>query len=147
VPLSAVDEVRMRDRLTIIPRWSFFAPIPGTSDYHLLVRDKLVGGTLSTWREVDVHVQPRTALAFLWNPDKRSNKALFDITSMLLQIASKANHQHETVCLSLPYLMLLNTVSSLPRSPFTVGRQFMLVKTDGPGTAPDALFVSNVHEL
>lgn len=147
VPLSVLDGLRIRDKLAITPSWRFFAPIPGTSDYHLLARDKFVGGTVGAWQEADINSKQRTALAFLWNPDKRSNKALFDVTTTLLQVASKANDQHETIPLSIPYLILLNAVSNLPRSPFTTGRQFMLVKTDGPGALPDLLFISNMHDL
>lgn len=146
LPLRLADQVRVRDQLAIIPHWTFFAPAPGTIDYHLMVRDKYAGEAASPWREVDPPVQPNTAVAFLWNPNKRPNKALFDITSMLLQIVGKTDDLRE-VYLSLPYLMLLNTVSCLPRSPFTKHRQFMLVMTSGPDNAPDILFVSNPHEL
>lgn len=147
IPLSRIQHLRVHDQYAFIPNWSFFAPVPGTSDYHLMVRDKLVDGTVTVWREADLNLQARGSLGFVWNPAKRTNKALCDIVPILLQVVVSANGQHQTVYFSLPYLMLLNAVSSFPRSPFAVRRQFMLVKTDGPDASPDVLFVSAEHAL
>ena len=147
LPLPWVRSLNLRDRLAIIPHWTFFAPTPGTSDFHLLARDRLAGGGFSAWKEVATGGLPRTPLAFLWYPGKRPNKALLDLTTTLLKVARAADGRQEEVYLSIPYLMLLHTVSALPPSPLCAGRQFLLAKTDGRGAPPEVLFVSNVHEV
>lgn len=147
LPCKAFDTVRAADKLMLLPRWNFFAPQPGISDFHVLVRDQLVDGSASAWQQLEVPSPRRTVLSSLWHPGKRGPKALFDTVTTLLVMTSNRSIEARLVPFSLPYLMLLNAVSSLPRSPFTVGRQFMLVKTDGLGAWPDVLFVSNVHEL
>src|SRR5581483_6746809 len=64
LPLPWGRSLNARDRLAIIPHWTFFAPNPGTSDFHLLARDRLAGGGFSAWKEVAPGGLPRTPLAF-----------------------------------------------------------------------------------
>ncbi len=146
LPIPLARSLNVRDRFAVIPHWSFFAPTPGVSDFHLMVRDRLVGGKFSLWKEVPVGCQTRSPFAFLWHPGKRSGKALLDLTTTLLGVVQNAGGRQEQIYLSLPYLMLLHAVSALPASSVSIGRQFLLAKMDGPDAAPDVLFVSNVHE-
>ncbi len=147
LPLRRLARLQVLDRFGLIPRWNFFAPSPGTSDYHLLVRDHFADGVAGQWQELDLRGPPRTHAAALWNPDKRTPKALFDVTGMLIRCAGAREAPDKTVSLSVPYLMLLNAAASRPCPPLAVGRQFLLMKTDGPGGAPQLLFMSNMHEV
>jgi hypothetical protein len=36
----------------LLPRWTFFAPNPGTVDYHLCYRHRLANGEFTHWQEV-----------------------------------------------------------------------------------------------
>lgn len=94
-----------------IPRWSFFAPIPCTHDYHLLFRYFQENGTLSSWKSAHCLTQ-RPFYSFLWNPKKRQTKAVFDAILELLKFAQKEKDKRQ-ICVSLPYLQLLNYVNSL----------------------------------
>jgi len=71
---------QQRDWLSVIPAWNFFAPNPGTTDYHLLYRDKLESDDLSVWREIPIEKEP-SLLKAIWNPHKRKSKVLSDVVS------------------------------------------------------------------
>src|SRR6516165_3344166 len=64
---------KYRDVCGIIPLWTFFAPNPGMTDYHLMWRDRYADHSCSPWHEV---VAPSASwLKAIWNPHKRSRKA------------------------------------------------------------------------
>src|SRR3954470_12564692 len=77
------DRVRRRDRLYLLPAWTFFAPNPGRSDYHLVYRDRRRDGSLTDWREVPLGA-PRRPYSCVWNPRKRARKALSDIVGIVV---------------------------------------------------------------
>src|SRR5215203_3964049 len=58
---------------SFIPRWSFFAPNPGTYDHFLLCWYQFEGGAVGVWRHLTDFDGPRTIRAPLWNPGKRLN--------------------------------------------------------------------------
>jgi hypothetical protein len=145
LPVRRFTELVGRDRFGLIPRWNFFAPTPGNTDYHCLVRAHFAGGTTSTWEELRFAPAERAGAAFLWNPDKRAPKALFDAVSILFRAAKSSRDPERTVPFSVPYLALLTAASARIASPFATGVQFMLMRSIG-GQSPEVLFVSNVHD-
>lgn len=147
LPFRLFDEIRASDSLRLLPRWNFFAPEPGVSDFHLLFRDHLVDESVTPWQKFKIERTQRSLVSWLWQPNKRVPKAVFDLGTSLLSVVTDSTKAPEMVPFSLPYLMFLNAVSSMPKSPFTVSRQFVLVKTDGVSAPPDVLFISHVHEL
>ena len=147
IPWRRLAKLQSWDRFGIVGRWNFFAPLPGTSDYHLLVRDHYDGGVIGAWTELVLTGPPRGPDSAVWNPDKRVPKAFFDLTSMLARHAATWPNPTQTVPLSVPYLMLLNAVVSLTWSPLARARQFLLMRTDGAEKNPEIIFVSNVHEV
>jgi hypothetical protein len=137
--------VRCADWLMLIPTWKFFAPLPGQSDFNVLYQDKYADGTLTQWTEITAGARRRWWAA-VWNPDKRANKALFDIVQELAAVLQGRTHVPE---FTLSYLSLLNHVARIPRStspPFT---RFMLMTSQGNAEPPDPelLFMSRFHEL
>lgn len=80
------------DVFSIIPSWNFFAPNPGTTDYHLLYRDKLESGELSVWREIPIDKEP-SLLRAVWNPRKRKSKVLSDVVSVVNQSTGQARNR------------------------------------------------------
>src|SRR5690348_12432463 len=40
------DKITRHDHFSLLPLWTFFAPNPGQSDYHLIYRDRKTDGSL-----------------------------------------------------------------------------------------------------
>jgi hypothetical protein len=120
--------LRHWDFLALIPEWNFFAPTPGQGDFHLLFRDELTDGALTDWEEVSLP-DSRALHTALWNPKKRTRKALFDCAQELsvhLRDLADTNPQA-----SIPYLTLLQYVSCRERLPGAVRTQFLLMYSEG----------------
>jgi hypothetical protein len=116
--------IERHDLFMLLPRWTFFAPRPGISDYHLLYRDQLEDGSLSNWVEIPI-TDERKLFSFLWNPEKKSKKILSDVVATLLQLDTR---EGIALMLSLPYLILLNTVVHHGEQRAKIKRQFVLVE-------------------
>jgi hypothetical protein len=131
---------------TTLPFSKFFAPRPGSTDRHLLVRDELADGTLTDWGELEL-VVPRTARHTLWHPGRRQEKALMDAVNGLLQAGGADYRQLQ---LSTPYLSLLNlVVARIPHATDARRVQFMIVTTCGRDTTAEPVvdFRSEFHQL
>jgi len=74
--------VKSLDLFSLIPTWNFFAPNPGTNDYHLLYRERLDDGAYGVWREAPFPKQSGP-LKLVWNPRKRRAKVLSDVVVSL----------------------------------------------------------------
>lgn len=77
------------DLFSLIPTWNFFAPNPGTNDYHLLYRERLDAGGYGVWREVSFPKQSGL-LKLVWNPRKRRAKVLSDVVISLGSAVAEA---------------------------------------------------------
>jgi hypothetical protein len=141
-----VAALKAYDFFSLIPNWSFFAPRPGTSDYHLLFRDLTSSGEPGKWKEIPL-ADERTLWGAIWNPTKRRTKTLSDVVRGLLRIAQDSSLKDYS--LTLPYLAILNYISSIPRSDSPCQTQFMILKSDGffSDKDPEFLFMSNIHRL
>lgn len=140
------QRLRRFDLAGLIPHWSFFAPQPGIWNYHLVYRDQLADGMITRWTEIDI-IDARAPWHFLWNPRRRMKKAFHDLVTQLMR--ESTTQAVEGIPLSLPYIMLLTFVCSLPRPTGAQGTQFAVVMGDG-GTSGESLvpaFVSSLHPL
>jgi len=144
--LPPATVLKSHDVFSLIPNWSFFAPRPGTSDYHLLFRDLISSGEAGRWQEIPL-ADKRTLWGAIWNPQKRRTKTLSDVVRGLLRLAQDKSLRDYS--LTLPYLVILNYVSSIPRPETSVQTQFMILKSEGflSNEDPQFLFLSNVHGL
>lgn len=135
---------RRHDHGHLIPRWTFFAPNPGTADYHIVYRDlDADGAPCGGWIEVPIPI--RSSLALVWNPQKRSRKVVTDMSQSLLRIA-RVNELSATV--SIPYLAMLQlVVTHAPPQPNGTQRQFAIVQTFGrePTSQPVLIYRSALH--
>jgi hypothetical protein len=123
--------IKELDALSLIPLWTFFAPNPGTKDYHLLYREKDNKGTRSDWFEVEMNTR-RRFWSFLWNPTKRKNKILSDVIQGLISTMPQAKTNPNSIMVTLSYLLVLNFVGSLDNnSSDSISRQFMLAESEG----------------
>lgn len=144
--VKAVARLKVHDVFSLIPNWSFFAPRPGTTDYHLLFRDSDATGMWGKWREIPL-ASRRTLWGALWNPEKRKTKVLSDVVRGLVRLAQ--NRGFKDFSLTLPYLAILNYVSSIRRSTSCLQTQFMILQSEGffADGDPQFLFMSNPHNL
>jgi hypothetical protein len=132
------------DLVFLVPHWSFFAPHPNRTDYYLYVR---IGHerSFSPWRELRLGPD-RPWHAAVWNPARRTRKALIDLCQALLV---SRGQPRALILLGMPYLLLLTTAqAAVARAPATV-YQFAVVGL-APRVARDApflYFVSDVHSL
>lgn len=146
LPFAVTKRLRVRDIGGMIPFWSFFAPKPGTVDFHLLYRDQFPDGAMTDWVEVPL-CDSRRSLHVVWNPRKREKKALFDLTVALLKEAQTTDSN--LIQLSVPYLVLVTFVSGLEHLPQAAFTQFLLMMSHGSLSDRDldVLFTSAVHPL
>ena len=140
--------------LHVLPIWTFFAPRPGMSDTHLLVRDRLKDGSFTDWREVSL-IEERRATHWLWNPRKRLDKLAVDAVSDIKTIKIRSDQMklpdeqlQNHVKLSKGYLVLANIGFAQPKlSGESVSRQLAVVETRHVGGTRSVhpLFFSAVH--
>lgn len=140
------EKIRRFDPFALIPRWTFFAPNPGTTDHHLLYRDRFAGGVVSAWKEIRLSSR-RTLFGALWNPEKRNTKVLTDSVQALIQLSRDIEPQGLKT--TLPYIIILNFVASLPRTPLSRATQFLVMESFGYVAAAPPLVVvqSEFHAL
>jgi hypothetical protein len=143
----------------LIPSYNFFAPDPAVHDYHILLRDYDERGNSGPWRDVAGFVGHRPWYSPIWNPQKLMKKALFDILMFLFeeikereQFTKRLNDKYRSfeynaIELSLPYLLLLNFISNLPKDCFVRRRQFMVVRRCNVQRSTEILLISSVHNL
>jgi hypothetical protein len=135
--------------LGLVPLWTFFAPRPGMHDMHLLYRDRLIDGSLGESSYVPL-IEARRWYHAVFNPQKFRNKVFSDLADSLIT-------QHHTliargegvrvVMLSTPYLMMLNLVMRMPRTPYGEARQFIIARSKSFDPAADRalVFLSEFH--
>jgi hypothetical protein len=133
--------------LQLVPLWSFFAPRPVNRDYLLFYRDRYDTGSVSAWREVLITDGAWTPRRAIWNPGSRPRKALADAVRYLLRLARDERNSGGILSVSVPYLLLLNKVSSLPAEVGVTGRQFSIMGHSIAKPRPEVVFVSHMHDL
>jgi len=129
-----------------IPRWTFFAPNPGIHDYHLLYRYQFQGGAVGLWRQVAQLTRRRTKYAVLWNPEKRVNKVLTDLATTLVSYAN-IREENALIQVSIPYILIINYVSNLPRPWGSIKIQFLLMRRQAIAGSEEVIFVSSLHSI
>ncbi|WP_435125388.1 hypothetical protein [Actinacidiphila sp. bgisy144] len=127
----------------LIPNWRFFAPEPARHDFHVLFRTEEADGRATPWQEGSA-ITPRRPLHTVWFPNRRREKALYDLCHELVAVM----RQFDGDLTQAPaYRMLRNsvarTVAERPGPP-PRGFQFVVARHTGhdPAHDPDYLFVS-----
>jgi hypothetical protein len=106
-PHRAFDRFRDYDPTGLfVPNWRFFAPEPAQHDFHLLHRVLTADGEQTPWSETR-QITPRAWRHAAWFPDRRRDKAMFDICNELITL------------MAIPSLDLAGT------SPFRLLRDFV----------------------
>lgn len=132
----------------LIPIWTFFAPNPGMTDFYLLYRDRLPDGSLDNWKKIELKGSENGFRVALWNPTKRKHKALSDLVCALIEFVK--DRGTEAVSVSVPYILILNFITSRPHSLGTDGAQFMVLEHSGFSGEPNrsrVVLMSGIHRL
>lgn len=139
--------IAAHDRCFLLPRYTFFAPNPGCTDYRLLYRDFASDDQPSGWKEILI-VRKRSWVDAVWNPEKRLSKGLFDLSQALLMVRREFEDP-AVLMTSVPYVALAHYVDCLPREQSVKYRQFMVAQSHGyfAETAPETLVISGVHNV
>lgn len=135
------------DRFTLVPKWAFFTPDPGASNYHFVYRSRDDRTSASPWLELNL--SPRGLLYPLWNPGKRYREGMIELFQLLA--LSSLNNSPERLQFTAPYVILLGLARKrLERSLASQSfYQFALVETRGPSGAsvPRVRFYSLTHPV
>ena len=134
--------VRRVDSLALVPTWSFFAPNPGTFDYHLLARSRGRNGATTPFSEIAPPV-PRLRRS-VWHPEKRIRKAIYDCCHELVALRGLDRSGAEY---TLAYLTLLNLASARVSQREADAVQFALVRSSARLEQPELLVRSRFHPL
>jgi hypothetical protein len=111
-----------------LPRWNFFAPTPGTYDYHLLYRNRWGDALVGSWCEIEVlPARPIFGLSSFWNPRRHEVKALVDVAGEISASAEELRRNPTSALGTVPYIALLSKVSSSPRLHEATHTQFLLL--------------------
>jgi len=136
-----VQYVAAKDRWRLLPRWTFFAPTPGTIDFHVVVREMRKDGSITSWSEVVLYEHRRPFNA-IWHPRKRFMKLLYDCVVWLAIL--NRTQPPTRLRRSTPYRILLQCACSVASTSDITARQFGVVGTTGHGSwrKPELLIVS-----
>lgn len=128
----------------LLPRWTFFAPVPATSNLYVMYRDIYRDARCTAWRMLSEMDEFRSPLSFVWNPRKRFRKALHDLITSFPY--DSVQSRPELVKLSRPYLLIVHYISSFPRLPGAIATQFLIME-DQRGARARVVFSSEPHGL
>jgi hypothetical protein len=142
-PHRVFDRVRDYDPTgLLVPNWRFFAPEPAQHDFHLLYRVLSTDGEQSPWREA-LQIAARRWLHAVWYPDRRRDKAMFDVcTELLRSMAAPARD----VTLAPAYQLLADFVESSIRAQhgdraMPQGFQFLVARHSGHDAEHDPDYI------
>lgn len=137
--------------LALMPQWNFFAPNPPKGDFVILYRDKLIDDLLTSWIEIK-NKNRNNFICWIWNPNKRFNKAQYDIINELVSVSNQLKvsnleeqEKKESTIQTVAYLALLKYVINHQINPLALERQFAIVTRKVVGY--DLVFTSNFHRI
>lgn len=136
------------DVFHLLPRWTFFAPNPGTSDYHVLYRQMDKDKNISKFIEIPLHGK-RKISSFIWNPHKRVKKTLLDLAMTMNRQISFPEINENNIKLSFSYIAFLNFLSSVPKNSDTESIQFIILMSNGfkDKGEPNLIICSEFHNV
>jgi hypothetical protein len=150
-PNRMFDRLRTLDRFGIvIPNWRFFAPEPAQHDMHVVYRVLTADGGQTAWSEGN-SIRERSWVQAVWFPERRRDKAVFDISAELLPLLGAPGAD---VTAMPAYRVLREFIEAAVRrehaeAPLPKGFQFALVRGGGYDEAgdPEYLLFSPFHPL
>lgn len=145
-PQRSFDTLRKLDPIGLtIPNWRFFAPEPAVHDFHLVYRTSDSQGNISNWREAFT-VTPRRLVHAVWFPERRREKAVFDLSIDLLGlVAASSDERQKAPSHQLASNAIRRKIQANGEAEHTKSFQFMVVLFTGydESGSPDYRFVSD----
>lgn len=152
-----LQPINKYDIFQLLPNWTFFAPNPGTVDYHLIYRQKDIGTQENLdWSEIPI-IQNRTLQHFLWNPQRRKIKLIIDAINAIVKINAnnskfKLSEENSTKALyiSVPYMLLMQTVlNNIKTGSDNAQFQFAVIESTGfiQRDEPKYVIISAFHTI
>lgn len=138
------------DKLHLLPNYSFFAPIPLTSDYRLAY--KIISDSADTeWIELEMY-KKFNLLRLVWNPFKYYNKGMIDLSHFLVtEFNALAEADKKYINISLNYLSILMVISKYlkARGEKDITIRFAILCSEGVDTVKvkDVMFASGHQKL
>jgi hypothetical protein len=141
----------------MLPNWTFFAPNPGTSDYHLIYRINN-NDEDENWKEIPI-IQNRSFFHFFLNVEKRKLKTLIDCIHGIISVNNnnikyKLSEENSTksLCISVSYLLLLNAVETeMKKAGFQKNTEFQFAIVESYGfitnSDPHVIVTSVIHTI
>lgn len=132
------------DPFGLLPKWTFFAPNPGTNDHHVIFRECRASDDLSEpvawqqhselisqWKELEIAAFDCPNIPLVWHPSRRVSKVLSDLVNSLILARRLHEDFSKFMELWVEYLMITNLVDEHARP----GTQFQwaLVRSHGFG--------------
>ncbi|MFF4779065.1 hypothetical protein ACFY05_40225 [Microtetraspora fusca] len=150
-PQQIFDRFRRYDYTgLLIGNWRFFAPEPAQHDFHILHRVLTADDVQSPWAET-THIPKRTWRQMVWFPERRQDKAVFDVCAEL--IVSFAQPKLDITKVP-AYQVLCDRVELVVREeyrskPTPKGFQFVIARSAGYDESedPDYLLISQFIPL
>jgi len=143
-PNRGFDRLRTVDKLGFwLPNWRFFAPEPAQNDLHLLHRTLSLDGEESDWEETHQTTRRRPT-HFIWFPDRRTDKGLFDAVADLMAVAPRGeDHLLASPAYRTISAFVRRRIRKATHHPIA-GYQFMLATSTGydETNEPEELLVS-----
>ncbi|MEU7618724.1 hypothetical protein AB0B27_21880 [Micromonospora rifamycinica] len=134
----------------LIGNWRFFAPEPAQHDFHVLHRVLTADGTQTRWVET-THIPRRHWRQVVWFPERRQDKAIFDICADLIAHLGTPGVE---ITATPPYEVLRDFVAHAVRRQYAGadvprGFQFVIARSAGYDEShqPDYLLVSPFEPL
>lgn len=142
------NQIKKQDVFHLLPSWTFFAPNPGTSDYHIVYRTMDENNHVSAFVEFPLHSDRPLTHAF-WNSSKRVKKVLTDLVMILKKTIAAEDLNKEKLQVSFSYIALLNFLTHLEKPASAKFIQFAILESKGyndPGP-PKLLICSEFHHV
>jgi hypothetical protein len=143
--ISPSHKLAVLNRISVVPNWRFFAPVPLTADLAVMYRcaDSPCNISRSNWHELRLD-ETRRWFNFVWNPHRRFRKAFFDL---IVALSNETQGNFGRIKLSVPYIFLLQLVTNramiigAPYVQFSVFVKSLLQENEDW----ELMFVSAVH--
>lgn len=134
--------------LGLLPTWYFFNSPLAARDVYLLYRHQTTAGNFLGWQELPLGGS-RGWFNALWSPERHLNKALLDITALIITMRLRNRMEPDVFQRSLPYQAALELVRSRAVSANGQDVQFCLcVREAAQNIGPAGIvFLSAVHHL
>jgi hypothetical protein len=145
---SLSKRVKKADLFNLIPKWTFFAPNPGTTDLILLYQEISREGIPSGFTEIPL-LRRDLLIPAIFNPRKRLKKSLQDLVRGLSRAAVSGRLNKNNIRVSLNYIAILNFLTRIDKRTDTQKVQFMILRSEegkNSGTV-ELVILSDLHDV